>query len=164
MPFADNARRAALPGHRGEGGEIAHGHEIRPVRLDAHAPDRETRESGTRGEDAVEVRDRHRLRLGDAVNIDELRQHVFHALLHEPALRILRGFKARYRAELGAKLRDRRVAAIVQVHRDSLHRLSLVEKAMPLLHGPTTTRSKITRPGAPKASSQYVHEFIDMQQ
>jgi hypothetical protein len=40
----------------------------------------------------------------------------------------------------------------------------LVEKAMLLLHGPITTHSEVTHRGDPQASSQYVHEFIDMQQ
>jgi len=35
---------------------------------------------------------------------------------------------------------------------------------MLLSHGPITTHSTVTHPGAPQASSQYVHEFIRVQQ
>jgi hypothetical protein len=89
-------------------------------------------------------------------------------LLHEPALRILRGFKARDRAKFGAKpgakLRDRCVAAIVQVHRDSLHRLSLVKKTVPLFARPDYDPLESHPSRRRQASSKYVHEFIDMQQ
>uniref|UniRef100_A0A653BCY6 Uncharacterized protein n=1 Tax=Ectopseudomonas oleovorans TaxID=301 RepID=A0A653BCY6_ECTOL len=61
--------------------EIAAGHEIRAVRLHAHAPDGETGETGALLGHRLEARDRHRLGLGRTVNIDELGQHILDAML-----------------------------------------------------------------------------------
>ncbi|MNZ61781.1 hypothetical protein D3C78_798820 [compost metagenome] len=47
MANADDAAVARLPGHRNQRGEVAASHEVRPVRLHAHAADGEPGEPGT---------------------------------------------------------------------------------------------------------------------
>jgi hypothetical protein len=50
------------------------------MRLDANAPDCKSGKSSAVGQDGLEVGNRHRLGLGDTMDIDKLRQHMANAL------------------------------------------------------------------------------------
>ena len=100
MAFAHDARQARLPGHQRHGVQIAHGHEIRPVRLDAHAADGEAREAGAIGQHRFKVGHGHGLGLGHAVDVDELGQHVADAVGAQVLLGLLHVVKAGGRHEV----------------------------------------------------------------
>ncbi|MNZ79467.1 hypothetical protein D3C78_980710 [compost metagenome] len=72
---------ARLPGHRGQGRQVALGHEVRAVGLHAHAADGEAGKAGAGLGDRLQAADRHRLGLGGAMDVDKLRQHILDAVL-----------------------------------------------------------------------------------
>jgi hypothetical protein len=71
------------------------------VRLDAYATDREAGKTGAIGHHRAEMIDRHGLGLGHAMDVDELRQHVLHALRFKVALGFLDRVEARRGHQLG---------------------------------------------------------------
>jgi hypothetical protein len=102
VALADDARQPRLPRHHRERGEIAPGHEVGPVRLDAYATDREAGKAGAIAHHRAEMIDRHGLGLGHAMDVDELRQHVLHALRLQVALGLVDRVEARRGQQLGA--------------------------------------------------------------
>jgi hypothetical protein len=80
MTLADNPCKPRLPGHKRDRAQVPNGHEIRAVRLDANAPDCKAGKASAVGQDGLEVGNWHRLGLGDAMDIDKLRQHMANAV------------------------------------------------------------------------------------
>jgi hypothetical protein len=80
MALANDPCKPRLPGHERDRAQVPNGHEIGAVRLNANAPDCKSGEASAVGQDGLEVGNRHRLGLGDAVDIDKLRQHMANAL------------------------------------------------------------------------------------
>ena len=94
MAFADDARQARLPRHDGHRGQVAHGHEVGAVRLNAHTANGKPGKARAVGHHGVQMLHRHRLGLGHAVNVDELRQHISHPLRLEVSLGFCDAVKA----------------------------------------------------------------------
>jgi hypothetical protein len=90
----------AYPGQRLQRRDVTHRHVVGAVRSHAEAPEREAGEARALAEHHVEVLDGHRLGLGDAVYVDELRQHVADALRAQGLLGLL-GF---HRSSLSLKV------------------------------------------------------------
>jgi hypothetical protein len=87
MADADHAAVPRLPGHRNQRGEIATGHEVRGVRLHAHAADGEPGEAGALLGHGLEPGHRHRFGLRRTMDVDELGQDILDAMLIDDALR-----------------------------------------------------------------------------
>ena len=105
MPHAHHSPVTWLPGHRGQGRQIATGHKIRAVGLHAHATNGKTGEPGALFGDGLEATNRHRLGFRRTVNIDKLRKHVLDPVLIDDAL----GFCWQHYSSLLAKGKTVRV-------------------------------------------------------
>ena len=92
MAVAGDAGVAGLPGHQGQGVQVADGHVVRAIGFDAEAPHREAGKTGPGGEDAVEMGGRHGLGLGRTVDVDKLGQHILDLVVGEKLL----GFRGRH--------------------------------------------------------------------
>ena len=67
---------AGHPGQGLEGRGIAHGHVVRAMRAHAETPQRKPGKARAIAQHHVQMFHRHGLRLGGAVDVDELRQHI----------------------------------------------------------------------------------------
>ena len=81
------ARDPGKPRHPGQVADrvdgVADTHEVGPVRSYSQSPHREGREAGAIADHHVVVLDRHRFRLGSAVDVHELRQQIASLVLSE---------------------------------------------------------------------------------
>jgi len=86
MPDAHHPSIARLPWHRCQRRQVAPGHEVRPMRLHAHAANRETGKAGTVLCNHFQTCHRNRFGLGRTMNVDELSQYVLDAVLFDQTL------------------------------------------------------------------------------
>ena len=83
MAVTGNTRVAGHPGQQRQRGQVTHGRVLGAMRTHAQTPDGETGKPRTRGQQSLEMPDRHALGFGRAVDIHKLRQYKLDVVLLE---------------------------------------------------------------------------------